>query len=176
MLIEFDTNNGFTDPFAVLLANIMSKNAEQHAVSKGIYEISHFGSSAFLKDFEHYPQFENDGEHRETEIYKRLCEADDWFYRGSYGVCDSYEQILELYPELENSERQFVVTLTKVEREDQPEDFGWRWHKWGSYIGTQDPQHEYLYDDTHIDQVYCYHIYEKVNTCSEITHRYSRLY
>lgn len=31
---------------------------------------------------------------------------------------------------------------------------------WGAYIGNQNPQHEYIYDDKHIDKVYCYHIYE----------------
>jgi hypothetical protein len=39
---------------------------------------------------------------------------------------------------------------------------GWRYHKWGDYIGSQNPQSEYLYDDTHIDAVWTFHIYELV--------------
>lgn len=28
------------------------------------------------------------------------------------------------------------------------------------YIGIQNPQYEYLYDEEDIEKVYCYHIYE----------------
>jgi len=80
----------------------------------------------------------------------------------AYGVCDSVEQLLAACPELEAPGRRFVVTVTPVKRANQPADGGWRWHKWGDYIGTQNPQHEYLYDDVHIDMVLCYHIFEKV--------------
>lgn len=34
--------------------------------------------------------------------------------------------------------------------------------KWGEYIGKHNPQCEYLYDEVGIEQVYCYHVYEKV--------------
>ena len=33
---------------------------------------------------------------------------------------------------------------------------GWRWHKWGPYIGTQDPQCEYLADEPEIKEVFVY--------------------
>lgn len=83
---------------------------------------------------------------------------DEWVW---YGVCDNYKQILEYHKELlSNPDKNYVIGLTTVERCKQPDEGGWRWHKWGEYIGTQTPQHEYLYDDTHIDKVYCYHIYE----------------
>lgn len=77
------------------------------------------------------------------------------------GVCDSYEQVLEKYKEkIDDPNRNYVIGLSTVERVKQPSDGGWRWHKWGEYIGTQNPEHEYIYDDTHIDKVYCFHIYE----------------
>lgn len=83
---------------------------------------------------------------------------DEWV---SSGVCDNYEQMLECNEKLfSDPNKKYVVGLSTVRRKDQSPEGGWRWHKWGEYIGTQNPQHEYLYDDTHIDTVYCYHIYE----------------
>ena len=82
----------------------------------------------------------------------------DWV---SSGVCDSYVQVLEYYEKLfSDPNKKYVVGLSTVRRSDQSPEGGWRWHKWGRYIGTQNPQHEYLYDDKCIDQVYCYRIYE----------------
>lgn len=54
------------------------------------------------------------------------------------------------------------MILTPVRKADQTHDGGWRWNKWwGPYIGSQRPQFEYLYDEPEIDEVFCYHIYEK---------------
>lgn len=78
----------------------------------------------------------------------------------AYGVCDNYKQILECHKDIISDNKNYVIGLSTVERKNQDENGGWRWHKWGEYIGNQNPQHEYLYDDTHIDKVYCYHIYE----------------
>lgn len=79
----------------------------------------------------------------------------------AYGVCDNYKQVLEYHKELlNNPDKYYVIGLSTVNRKDQPDDGGWRWSGWGPYIGTQDPQHEYIYNDKHIDTVYCYHIYE----------------
>lgn len=61
-----------------------------------------------------------------------------------------------------DSERRFVVAFTRVRREDQPADGGWRWHKWGQYIGKHEPRCEYLYDEDGIDEVYCFHVYERI--------------
>lgn len=94
------------------------------------------------------------------EKYPELSDlVDDWV--NAFGVCDSVENLLEALPVLQHPTRQFVVTLTPVYRADQPRDGGWRWHKWGPYIGAKDPQHEYLYDEDGIDVVYCYHVFEK---------------
>jgi hypothetical protein len=45
---------------------------------------------------------------------------------------------------------------------NQPKEDGWRWRKWGQYIGALEPTCEYIADEPHIDKVYVYHIYEKV--------------
>lgn len=49
--------------------------------------------------------------------------------------------------------------MTSIYKNQQPPVGGWRWHKWGSYIGTYESKHEYLYDED-IDMIYVYHIYE----------------
>lgn len=78
-----------------------------------------------------------------------------------YGVCDSPEQLLELLPEVvKNGERKFVISMVKLNKKDEPPKNGWRWHKWGTYIGNQNPQCEYLYDEPIIKIVYTFHIYE----------------
>lgn len=114
--------------------------------------------------FEHYGTgvYRHDGYifNFDAFIEERCMEniIDEWVM---YGVCDDYSQIMEKYDNLlSNPNKNYVVGLSVVERKNQPEDGGWRWHKWGEYIGTKNPTHEYLYDDTHIDKVYCFHIYE----------------
>ena len=79
-----------------------------------------------------------------------------------YGVCDGIENLLEVIPELTSTDREFVVLLHKIAKKNQPNEGGWRWHKWGDYIGTQTPTTEYIYDEPEIEVVYCYHIYEKI--------------
>ena len=88
-------------------------------------------------------------------------DGETYLWRGSYGVCDSVDNLLEVYPELVTSEREFVVNLCEVRKDEQPDEGGWRWHKWGEYIGNQIPTTEYIYDEPLIEQVFCYHIYEK---------------
>jgi hypothetical protein len=79
----------------------------------------------------------------------------------AYGVCDTWEQLkAALPPVIFEPGRDFVITLAVIERAKQDPEGGWRYHKWGPYIGTQNPRHEYLYDDKHIDKVYCWWIYE----------------
>lgn len=78
-----------------------------------------------------------------------------------YGVADNYEQILEYYSSKVNDPKHnYVILLSEVRKDKQPSEHGWRWHKWGKYIGTQNPQYEYLYDEENIEKVYCYLICE----------------
>lgn len=82
----------------------------------------------------------------------------------SYGVCDSLENYMEKQGQaLDALDKNFLVILTPVYRnpEGKGSREGWRWHKWGPYIGSHEIQHEYLDDEDGIDVVYCFHVYEK---------------
>lgn len=77
-----------------------------------------------------------------------------------YGVCDSPQQFIDKFGKrLEADPRQFVICFTRVRKADQYEHGGWRWHKWGPYVGKGRPTTEYLYDEPKFEEVYCYHIY-----------------
>lgn len=99
------------------------------------------------------------------ESWESFCVDDNYEenYRSNFGICDNYEQILKEYPELqEYTDRNFVVLMTPIYKDEQEPRGGWRWHKWGEYIGDKKPTHEYLYDEPDIEMVYVYHIYEVV--------------
>jgi hypothetical protein len=119
---------------------IVSDGKGSSRLEEGCYQIGHFGSSHYLAGYDHYPI---------TSV-------------GSYGVCDSLEQLKAKCPELSDPNRKFVVTLSEVRKDEQPREGGWRWHKWGDYIGEHEIKHEYLADEEGIDRVFCFHIYEKV--------------
>lgn len=130
------------DPIAAMIARLNGNDGQVKRLRKGVYQRGDFGSSAFLAGtYDDYPEVGD---------------------LGAYGVCDSVEQLLARCPELESAARRFIVMVTPIRREAEPDEGGWRWHKWGEYIGTQKPEHEYLYDDKHIDEVLCFHIYERV--------------
>jgi hypothetical protein len=77
-----------------------------------------------------------------------------------YGVCDTIQQVLDLYDEYFSGSNKYCVGFTKVVKSEQSDMGGWRWHKWGDYIGDKNPQCEYIYDeDDTITEVFCFHIY-----------------
>lgn len=84
-------------------------------------------------------------------------------YFSLYGVCDNYKQILEKYNWLENDNDKYVIGLCKVIKTEQPKKGGWRWHKWGDYIGTHEITQEYIADEENIDFVYCFNIHKIID-------------
>jgi hypothetical protein len=135
--------NSGTDPVLAMIAMVNGRDATTKRLQQGIYEVGHFGSTRFLREgYEHYPD---------------LGEYD------SYGVCDGMENLLDRMPILQSPDRSFVVTLTKVKRDvsNKGQGGGWRWHKWGEYIGTHQPTTEYLDDEPLIECVYVYRVYER---------------
>lgn len=123
-----------------VILNILANGKEGKHIQQGIYEIGHYGCSDFLSNYDEYSQ--------NLSI-------------NCYGVCDDYNQILEQCPELNDVNREFTITITPVLKSEQSSSGGWRWHKWGPYIGNQIPTCEYLFDESNIDKIYVYHIYEK---------------
>lgn len=80
-----------------------------------------------------------------------------------YGVCDTLDQVVARWPVLAASPRCFLITGTEICKADQPSHGGWRWHKWGDYIGTTTPRHEYLYDEgPDIEAIWVFGILELV--------------
>lgn len=98
--------------------------------------------------------------------YKKKDNFDSPIYWIGYGVADNASQVIDYYKSLLDmygdymNNRKFVILLTPVFRASQPERGGWRWHKWGTYIGDFNPQCEYLYDEQGIDYVYVFDIIE----------------
>lgn len=78
-----------------------------------------------------------------------------------YGICDNINQLIT-YWDWENDPRCLVIFCTPVRKCEQPPCDGWRWEKWGQYIGTKIPQADYLYDEPEIELVYVFTIFEKV--------------
>lgn len=83
----------------------------------------------------------------------------DFMSLGAYGLCDTPEQFFEMYPHIEDDDVPRFMTFSKISREHQSSQGGFRYHKNGKYIGKQRPRHEYLYDDTHIDFICSFHVY-----------------
>lgn len=77
----------------------------------------------------------------------------------NHGLCDNPDQILAKWPHLETSKQKHFITLTPIYKSDQSPSGGFRFHKWGTYIGEHELQYEYLYDEEEIDIIYVFHIH-----------------
>lgn len=87
------------------------------------------------------------------------------YHKSQYGVADSIEQIKQYFKEeIEDPNRKYFIECTPVhqEKENKGKGGGWRWHKWGEYIGVLDSKCEYLDDEEFGEEfkyVICFHIY-----------------
>mgnify|MGYP000638481365 CR=1 FL=1 len=88
------------------------------------------------------------------------------YHKAQYGVADNVEQIKEYFKEeIEDTTRKYVIACTPVfqDKENKGKGGGWRWHKWGEYIGKLNPCYEYLDDEDFGEDfkyVICFHLYE----------------
>ena len=84
---------------------------------------------------------------------------------SQYGVADNIEQIKEFYKkQIKDKKQKFVIAVTPVyqDKENKGKGGGWRWHKWGEYIGKLDSKCEYLDDEEFGDDfqyILCFHLY-----------------
>lgn len=90
--------------------------------------------------------------------YQNACrEARKKITVNTYGVADNLEQIKSIYQNILDPNKKYTCLATPIEKGNNG---GWRWHKWGPYIGTQKPTMEYIDQEPLINLVYVYHIYE----------------
>lgn len=92
-----------------------------------------------------------DSEFEETE---NLTYAQKFGERGEvksrYGVADSIAQVKEYFKEeIADPDKKYFIHVTPVwqEKENKGKGGGWRWHKWGPYIGKLKRKCEYLDDE-----------------------------
>ena len=136
-----------------MLVNISNPGLDARSVRVGVYEIDRFNFDFDIKM--------SVGQMTFKEHYPSISSRDVDGYLGCYGVCDNWEQLLAACPNLDDGfETPYCVSLTPIHKADCDEFDGWRWHKWGEYIGVQTPSCEYLFDEPVIELVYCYHIYQ----------------
>lgn len=76
-----------------------------------------------------------------------------------YGVADNVEQIKAHYRAQIESDNPMVISITEINKKNQPEEGGWRWEKWGKYIGNRESQAEYIVDEPEIESVYVFHVH-----------------
>jgi hypothetical protein len=86
-------------------------------------------------------------------------------------VCDDLAQLLAHIPEIESPDREFAIDATVICKDDQPPRDGWRWEKWGPYIGTQVSQADYLYDEPVIEMVLCFSVHERIDSARAFLER-----
>jgi hypothetical protein len=93
--------------------------------------------------------------------WSRLYTDRGWVRYGTsdYRVADTVAQVLayERDRRVADPDQLFAVQVSTVQRSEEPATDGWRWQKWGPYIGTRTPPAAYLYDEPEIGQVVIYH-------------------
>lgn len=111
----------------------------QFIVETGVY-ISSFAYNFPEDEFEELQKISFDDRYKIFPNYEKI----------TYGVADNLEQIKEYYKEeIADNENRYVIALTPVfqDKENKGKNDGWRWHKWGKYIGILNPKCEYLDDE-----------------------------
>lgn len=108
-------------------------------------------------------------EHYIDYLNEKITDNDNFYFvnkyhRSCYGVADNASQVIEHFKAMESEMGidfgKCVICLRPIRKNQQPSDGGWRWHKWGEYIGVKKPQCEYIYDeDDSIKFVWCFHLY-----------------
>jgi hypothetical protein len=87
------------------------------------------------------------------------CKIDN-YHCGVYGVADNIEQIKKHFKSvIENETCCAVISVCEIDKANEPERGGWRWHKWGEYVGTHEITCEYIKDEPIVEKVLCFHLH-----------------
>lgn len=149
----------FRAPRQSLGAMFDPANAEPERLAQGVYRWNinfaiDLRGSGYLKT--EYPFMIDLREKTPEELA-----AWNWNGPQDFGVCDTWNQIVNKWPTLITDPRRFLIVVTPIVKSEQSPQGGWRWHKWGDYIGDKTPQHEYLYDeDDTIEMIHVFSIVE----------------
>lgn len=144
------------DPFIYMLRAAFSPRLPTR-VYRGVYE-AHINFDKEIQDLivDQWPAMNDNS-----------IEWDRWIAytanpAASYGVVDHWSQLP--LRALDADPRNLLVYLGLHRRADQSPDGGWRWHKWGPYLGVHSPEtstdFEYLYDATDVVEVWSYCVVE----------------
>lgn len=87
------------------------------------------------------------------ECIKAYQQGIDYEGNGDFFQGKQLVQFIQAMEE-ENREYGFVLLLTPILNEHNHEWGGWRWHKWGEYLGHHQIEHEYLNDEEGVDFVF----------------------
>lgn len=140
---------GRADPFLMQLGTMIGGGVPTEIVQDGYLTIGHWSP-------------EHDGWLIGTDFGAwELLEA---LEVPEYGVCDSIDQFDAKFGDiLRNDMRLWCVFFVHVAKDpsNAGEGGGWRWHKWGTYVGEGEPTQEYLDDEEGFeDGVWTCHVYE----------------
>jgi hypothetical protein len=143
MLVNVTLQDDGLDPIYKMISEGMGNTNEITLLETGVYETGHFSFEYLFEE--------------ECETWFNLDDSYD-----NHGVCDNYQQILDKFPVLVESKVKYCICITPIEKKKQSSWGGWRWHKWGAYIGNMEPTCEYLFDEPIIEKVYVYTVYKLV--------------
>ena len=98
-----------------------------------------------------------------TQVKKYIDECIHAYQHDDETDIDKYfdgEDLVQFMIAMEEQNREygFVLLLTPIINEHNGEWGGWRWHKWGEYIGHHKIKHEYLNDEKGIDFVFTWEL------------------
>ncbi len=155
MFIDPVFNHGKMDALLRVIAGTDDITPEK--IDTGRYQIKHYSFDCLIS--------KDGGNLRGDDDWVEYPDVPDFpngEYCNSYGVCDSYEQFMEDYGFLlEQDSAGYCMSFNDLKKAEQPSSGGWRWRKWGPYIGRKEPKMEYLYDEPEIDGVTIFHIYRR---------------
>lgn len=139
--------------------SVLADSECQKIISDVKDNLTDFKGVYMCRQLEHYIEYLNE----------KITDNDNFYFvnkyhMSCYGVADNASQVIEHFKAIENEMGidfgNCVICLRPIRKDQQPSDGGWRWHKWGEYIGVKKPQCEYIYDeDDSIKFVWCFHLY-----------------